>query len=222
MTFNPFLHCLKQGLLRDVYKITLISQWGQVCMWRHAATCMDCEGPFITACSFNYCIHFSLSQMIAFFTAWPWMKIRFYLINLLSSWIFTTRWHYNQGKCVLANTSYIICYTFKNLISMRSLNCAQSGDISHAHPLTIYFCKGAKCQKPTFTISSKRIPPICTKLCTQHHWTVGDRALCKESPNSTQDQSYRLINFWRNVQKQEVLHISTIICPIDMKLGSVL
>ena len=55
MTFNPFLHCPKHRQLRDAYAI--IGQWDRECgvPWQqHAPTHVDCEGLFITACSFNY------------------------------------------------------------------------------------------------------------------------------------------------------------------------
>ena len=38
---------------------------------------------------------------------------------LLSSSISTSRWNYNQGKCILAYNSHILCRIFKNLISTR-------------------------------------------------------------------------------------------------------
>ena len=38
---------------------------------------------------------------------------------------------------------------------------------------------------------------IFTELCTQHLWTVPDRAVCKESPESTQYQSYLPNMFWK-------------------------
>ena len=88
--------------------------------------------------------------------------------NLLS--ISTTRWHYNQGKCVLAYNSF--CRTFKNIISTRSLNCAESRHIGHAHfRLPFFLHKFTKCRKRTFSNSSPAISPIRTKLCTQHLWT---------------------------------------------------
>ena len=40
---------------------------------------------------------------------------------------------YNQGKCVLAYNSHLLCGTVKNLICTHSLNCAESRDIGHAH-----------------------------------------------------------------------------------------
>ena len=83
-----------------------------------------------------------LSQIITFFTAWicpktlqtwsirhTWRKCH----NLLSSSISTIRRRYNQGKCILPYTSHILCCAFKNLISERSLNSAESRDIGHAH-----------------------------------------------------------------------------------------
>ena len=83
--------------------------------------------------------HFSLSEHTPKFTRLgkyitPAKKFH----NLLSSWISTTRWRFNQGKCVLAYNSHILCRTLKNLISMCSLNCVESGGIGHAHfPLQI-------------------------------------------------------------------------------------
>ena len=83
-----------------------------------------------------------LSQMIAFSLPEPAPKFtklgicvtpakKFH--NLLSSSISTTRWCYNQGKCILAYDSYILCRIFKKLTSTRSLNCAESCDIGHPH-----------------------------------------------------------------------------------------
>ena len=46
---------------------------------------------------------------------------------------------YNQGKSILANNSHIVYRTFKNLISMHSLNCVKSCDIRHAHFLFCFF-----------------------------------------------------------------------------------
>ena len=94
--------------------------------------------------------------------------------NLLSSSISTTRWCYNQGNCILAYESHKLCHTFKNFISMRSLNCVESRHIGHAHfrLLFIFFHKFAKCCKPTFSKSSQVFTPMCTKLCTQHLWTL--------------------------------------------------
>ena len=88
--------------------------------------------------------------------------------NLLPFSISTIRWQYNQAKCVLAYKAHILCRTFKNLISTRSLNCAESRDIGHADfSWPYFFRKFAKCRKPTFSNSSQAISPICTKLCTQ-------------------------------------------------------
>ena len=54
MAFNPFLHCPKHVQLRDVYAV--MGQRGQVRgtpQQQHAPTRVDCEGPFIAACSFS-------------------------------------------------------------------------------------------------------------------------------------------------------------------------
>ena len=59
--------------------------------------------------------------------------------NLLLSSVSTTRWHYNQGKCDLAYNSYLLCRTFRNLISTYSLNCAKFHDIGHAHFGLLFF-----------------------------------------------------------------------------------
>ena len=93
--------------------------------------------------------------------------------NLLSSSISTTRWRDNQGKCVLAYNSHILCRTFKNLISRRSLNCAESRHYRpRLFPLIAFFRKFAKCCKPTFSYSSQAILPFSTKLFSQHLWTL--------------------------------------------------
>ena len=59
--------------------------------------------------------------------------------NVLLSSISTTRWHYNQGKCILVYNSHILCRTFKNLISMPSLNWVESRDIGNAHFCLFFF-----------------------------------------------------------------------------------
>ena len=71
--------------------------------------------------------------------------------------------------------SQTLCCAFKNLISMRSLNCADSHDIGHTHfCLLFFFCFRyfAKCHKLTFSISSQVITSISTKHCTQHLCTL--------------------------------------------------
>ena len=86
--------------------------------------------------------------MITFFTAWTYPKTHqtwninhtwLKMFNLLSSWISTTRWCYNQGKYVLAYNSHIFYSTFKNLISMHSLNCDEHHDIGQAHFCICFF-----------------------------------------------------------------------------------
>ena len=65
------------------------------------------------------------SQIITFFTTWTYPKLTklgIYITparkihNKLLSSISTIRWRYNQGKCVLAYNSHILCLTFKNCI----------------------------------------------------------------------------------------------------------
>ena len=69
--------------------------------------------------------------------------------NLLSPSISTTRWHYNQRKCILAYNSHILCCTFKNVIFTHSLNCIESGDTADGHfcqPfLSTNFAQNTKC-----------------------------------------------------------------------------
>ena len=68
-----------------------------------------------------------------------------------SSSISTTRWPYKQGKCVLANNSHTLCCTFKNLISMHSLNCAESCHIGHSHfHLNFFFSQIHKMKQTYF------------------------------------------------------------------------
>ena len=68
-------------------------------------------------------------------------KLRMYVTpgktfyELLSMGISTTRWHYNQGKCILAYNSHILYRTFKNLISTRSRSMPISALIF------FFFCK---------------------------------------------------------------------------------
>ena len=66
-----------------------------------------------------------------------------------------------------------LCRVFNNLISTYSQNCAESSHIGHAHfHLRFFTRKFTKCRKPTFSNSSQAISLICTKLCTQHLWTL--------------------------------------------------
>ena len=91
--------------------------------------------------------------------------------NQVSSSISNTRWRFHQGKCILSYISHILYRIFKN-ISTHSLNCAESHHIGHC-PFSPPFCrKVVKCCKPTFSNSSQAISPMCTKLCTQHLWTL--------------------------------------------------
>ena len=65
------------------------------------------------------------SQIITFFTTWTYPKLTKFGIyitpareihNQLLSSVSTIRWRYNQGKCVLAYNSHVLCRTFKNCI----------------------------------------------------------------------------------------------------------
>ena len=79
----------------------------------------------------------------------------------------------SKKKCVLANNSHILCRTFKNLMSACSVNCDESWGIGHGHfRLPFFFRLFTKCQKPTFSKSSRAISTICKKLSTQHLWTL--------------------------------------------------
>ena len=49
----------------------------------------------------------------------------------------------------MANNSHILCRTFKNLISMRSVNCDEFH--GHAPFRPLFFFLLAKCRKPTFS-----------------------------------------------------------------------
>ena len=76
-----------------------------------------------------------------------WKKPGEKLYNLLLLWISTTRWRYNQGKCILVYNPHILCHTFKNLISTHSVNCAESR--GKATPISaccffFFFCKMTK------------------------------------------------------------------------------
>ena len=123
--------------------------------------------------------------------------------TLLSSSISTTRWRYNQGKCILAYNSHILCCTFKNLISTCSLNCAESCDIGHAHFRRPLFSANlqniAKYRKPTF----RNPPGNFTEFPKTLHsapWSLLAALIyivpwCSLSPF----QKLRRIHWWKNV-----------------------
>ena len=88
------------------------------------------------------------SRMLKFFTAWTCSKTHQswkYMSHLPKMFIiyccpqfpplrnYNQGKHYNQGKCVLAYNSHILCHTFKNLMSTPSLNCAESRHVGHTH-----------------------------------------------------------------------------------------
>ena len=115
-------------------------------------------------------------------------KIYSICYNLLLLWMSTTRWCYNQGKCILAYNSHILYRIFKNLISTRSLNCVESHDIGHSHFRICLFLRiFVKCRNP-FSNSSKAISLICTKLWTKHLWILLTKIYQKNFniPNNTQ------------------------------------
>ena len=88
--------------------------------------------------------------------------------NLLLSSVSTTRWCYNQGKCVLDCNSHIYFVAhLKTLYPLTEL-CWIWWYRPCPFPSTVFFHKFAKCHKHTFFNSSHAISPICTKLCTQH------------------------------------------------------
>ena len=99
------------------------------------------------------------SQMIPFFTAWTYPKQQTCNThdekchNVLSSSISTTRWRYNQGKCILA---YTLCRTFKNLISPCSVKWI----------FFFFFLQIRQMFQTYFSNSSQAISLIFTKLCT--------------------------------------------------------
>ena len=78
-------------------------------------------------------------------------------IYLLSSSISTTRWSYNQGKCIWAYNS--LSHIQKPYIHTFTELCW----ISSYRPATVF-----SRHKPTFSNSSQTISLISTKLCTQH------------------------------------------------------
>ena len=149
--------------------------------------------------------HFSLPEHTPKLT-----KLGIYVIpakkchNRLSSSISTSRWCYNQGKCILVYNSHILCRTFKNLICTRSLNCAESCDIGPFH-------KFAKCRKPTFSNSSQLFSQISTKLCTQHlHYLDSpDKNLLKnvDIPNNTQVVKLNFLYILLKTHSVGYLHI---------------
>ena len=128
----------------------------------------SCEVPVIF-----WILTFSF-QILSFFTAWTYPKlIKLYcLLSIVASSISTTRWRYNQGECVLAYNSYILCCTFKTLYPHIHWICAEFCDMGHTHFHLFVFFKFAKGRRPTFSNSSQAISPISMKLCTPHLWTL--------------------------------------------------
>ena len=107
-----------------------------------------CEGPiafWITIFSPKWS-HFSLPEHAPKLT-----KLGIYITpakKLFLSYISTTRWRYDQGKCVLVCNFNIVYSTFKNLISTPSLNCVESCHIGGAHfRLPFFFQKDLLCSR---------------------------------------------------------------------------
>ena len=113
---------------------------------------LTCEVPIVfqmTTFSSEWS-HFSLPENAQKLTKLGIYVTKFH--NLLLSPISTTRWHYNQGKCFLACNSHILCCTFKNLISTRSLNCAESRHIGHAHFRLPFFSQIRETSQTYFSV----------------------------------------------------------------------
>ena len=123
--------------------------------------------------------------------------------------ISTTRWCYNQGKCLLAYNCHILYRTFKNLISTRSLN--------------LYFCppffflKFAKCRKPTFSNSSYTIHRFAQNfahsICAPSWQKLVKRILIFQTILKLLNNNFLQILF--QTESVPYLHI---VCPNDMKL----
>ena len=142
MKFNLFLHCLKQG--RDTYTQP---------RRQHPATRVDCKGPFIAACSYNSSSYLSLSETNAFLEIWTlqemythwwtcqkWWNISRSMGRLNFHHTATSRWCYRKIDVFFGPKFHILCCTFKNLIAMRLLNCAESRGIGPAHFRLTFFC----------------------------------------------------------------------------------
>ena len=137
-------------------RVTIITAWAG----------LDLRGPIDFRMT-----PFSL-QMIAFFTAWTCPKThqtwniqyvtpaeKFH--NLLSSSISITRWCYNQGKCVLAHNSNILCRTYQYNPYIHTFTELCWILLYRPRPFpSAFFCKFAKCHKPTFSNSFQAISPI--------------------------------------------------------------
>ena len=69
-----------------------------------------------------------------------------------------------------------------------SLSSDESFEIGHAHFLHGFFPLLWKSRKPTFSNSSLAFSPICTKLGTQHLWTLLAKLYSKnfDRPKNTQ------------------------------------
>ena len=65
-----------------------------------------------------------------------------------------------------------------------SLNCAESFGIGHAHFRLLFLSLVCKMSKTYFSNSSQVISLVCTKLGTQHLWTLLTK-VSQKSLNST-------------------------------------
>ena len=106
--------------------------------------------PSVRRGPYCFCSDDFLSQMITFSPpeyAPKLTKLGLYIttaekfLNLLLSSIYTTRWRYNKGKCVLAHNAHVLCCTFKKHMSTCSVNYTEYCDIGHAHLCqSFFFC----------------------------------------------------------------------------------
>ena len=121
-------------------------------------------------------------------------------------WIFTTEWHYNHRKCILAYNSHILYCIFKNLISTRSVNLGESRGISHVHP----FFFPANLQHVTNLLF--QTPP------RKFHRLAPNFRIGQNFDRPNNNQLIKITTSYRFGYKHKVLHISTMVCPNDMKL----
>ena len=141
-----------------------------------------CEGPiafWITIFCPKWS-HFSLPEHAPKLT-----KLGIYITpakKLFLSYISTTRWRYDQGKCVLVCNFNIVYSTFKNLISTPSLNCVESCHIGGAHfRLSFFFFK-----KIRFAVEKNL--SVLQQSCLSRVWICN-----KSAPNPSEKAEIRMM-----------------------------
>ena len=134
----------------------------------------------------------------------------------------TTRWRCFWAFCVtLITPAY--CRTFINLISIHAGIIAAPPHIGHAHfCLNIFFASAQKLQNTTSTRSN--YAPFSDSHETSH--VASEDCLMKKSNWKYFDisQNKRAINisiYVNLTSKNQVHHLSTLVCRIDTKLWSI-